>query len=141
MKILLDKQLSEGSLGPFFTEITDRLPNFISSPCNLQYSFQISRHSDYYVIELIVDGDIVIICQRCLADFKYTYHNESKIAVCLKDEVAERLMTKYECIVVRNYEVDLDEIITDELHLFCPDKHSDFLDCDDKILDFFGNSL
>ncbi|MDF1757875.1 MAG: YceD family protein [Legionellaceae bacterium] len=131
MKICLSKQPEDEIIGPLVTNISSRLPDFVKTPCDLTYNFKIKKHSGYYVLDLTIEGSILITCQRCLADLEHNYHNQTNIAVCRTDEEAERLMATYECIVSSNNEVDLDEIITDDLHLFCPMKHADINQCEE----------
>jgi uncharacterized protein len=130
MKINLSKYALQESFGPINIKVNSRLPFFVSSPCELTYNYTIKPHQDFYILDLALEGTILITCQRCLSEFDYFFKHQSEIAVCRKDEMAEKLMATYECIVSNSYEIDLDEVITDELHLFCPEKHAEFSDCD-----------
>lgn len=136
MKICLKKYAKQERNGKVTLNLSDRLPMFISPPCELTCEFQVESQRSYYIIKLNVHGVLSLICQRCLNDFKYEYHNQSNMAVCQTEEDAERLMNSYECIVSLSSEVDLVDIITDELHLFCPEKHEDIVDCGELITNF-----
>jgi len=109
--------------------INDRLPVFIHSPCELACEFKVEAHRNYYLLVLNVKGELNLTCQRCMEDFQYAYHNQSQLAVCVSDEVAETLMSSYECILSDENEVNLVDIITDELHLYCPERHEDLTMC------------
>ena len=110
--------------------LTDRLPNFVQSPCQLSCDIQVTNKQDYYQLSSVVYGAISVTCQRCLGCFEEAYANRSELAICPDDEVAERLMSSLECVVNPGDDIDLVAIITDELHLFCPEKHRDRNDCD-----------
>src|SRR3990167_3467885 len=130
MKIILSKAVFDTLQGPFQIQIDERLPSFILSPCTIGYHYKFSKHADYYLLELTLQGEIHISCQRCLGDFKYPYKNKSIVAVCRSEDVAERLMASYDCIVSDTNEVDLSQIITDDIHLYCPEKHAEIYECD-----------
>lgn len=138
MKICLRTHAKQDRRAPVRVSIHDRLPVFVKSPCELACDFQVEAHRDYYLLTLDVQGMLELTCQRCLGDFQYDYHNQSKLAVCRSEEVAEKLMASYECIVSEEGEVDLVEIITDELHLYCPEKHSELMACDVLIHQYAG---
>ena len=118
--------------------IEDRLPVFVHSPGELTCDFHVEGQRNYYLILLEVQGTLELTCQRCLGDFQHSYHNKSEIAVCRSDDVAEQLMASYDCMVSEADDVDLVEIITDELHLYCPEKHSDTMMCDVLIIPSAG---
>ncbi len=111
--------------------LSERLPSFIHAPCLMACEFQVDKRSNYYHLSLSVHGKATVICQRCLAEFEYEYDQESQLALCLDDQVAEKMMSSMDCIVHPEDDLDLVSIVTDELHLFCPEKHEDPHDCDD----------
>jgi len=111
--------------------LTQRLPDYIQSPCHITCDIQVTKKQDYYQLTLIVCGQITVTCQRCLGHFVEAYSNRSELALCPDDVIAERLMSIMECTVNPGDDIDLEAIITDELHLFCPEKHRDINDCDE----------
>ena len=46
-----------------------------------------------------------------------------------KEELAETLMEEYECVVANHFNVNLEELIIDELHLYGPEKHMEGEPC------------
>jgi len=114
-------------------KLSERLPKRVHSPSELAYTAQVTDYNDYYLLSLDVEGTLTITCQRCLQAFQYEYGNHTQLAVCANDAVAEKLMEQFECIVAKDDEVDLDEILTDELHLFAPEKHVNSADCNSEM--------
>lgn len=127
--------------GQQITKVTvnERLPDFIIGPCHLTASYHVESKDDYYLIDLSVEGDLRIICQRCMQEFDAPYDNKTLIAVCQNDDRAEQLLDQYECIVSSNWQVNLDELIIDELHLYAPQFHSEVKDCDSEIIQILSN--
>lgn len=121
--------------------IQARKPTRVSSPCELTCVFQVEAYPDYYLLTLDVKGTLEIACQRCLADFQQNYTNQTTLAVCSNDAIAETLMASYECIVAKDYQINLIDIVADELHLFLPEKHADFLECDRETSGLIGELL
>ncbi len=119
-------------------KIEERLPSFIISPCQLNVTYFTEAEDDFYLLHLNVVGNLNVICQRCTQQFCIPYKNETTIAVCRSDERAEQVLEQYECIVSSNWHVDLNELITDELHLYAPQFHPDISDCDSEINQFLA---
>lgn len=113
--------------------IEERLPSFLNSPCQLNVTYQVAAKENFYLIYLKVVGDLEITCQRCMQEFDLAYENDTIIAVCRDDERAQQLLELYECIVSTNWQVDLDNLIIDELHLYVPQFHPEINDCDNEI--------
>lgn len=124
--------------GPHNQEITlsERLPSFLASPCHLNVAYQVEPKDDFYLIHLEVRGELEVTCQRCLNEFKLMYNNPTTIAVTRNDERAEQLLEHYECIVSTNYQVSLDDLVVDELHLYVPQFHEETKDCDGDVNQF-----
>lgn len=116
--------------------LQERLPDFIVTPCQVNVSFYVEQQDDFYLIHLKVTGTLKSICQRCMQEFSSLYDNITTIAVCRDDERAQRLLEQYECIVSTNLQVDLEELIVDELHLYAPMFHVQASDCDEEINQF-----
>jgi uncharacterized protein len=113
--------------------LVDRLPGFVKDPCHLRATYNLESKDDFYLIHLSVAGDLIITCQRCMEEFNLSYDNSTILAVCRNDERAEQLLEYYECIVSSNWQVDLEELIIDELHLYVSPFHPEISDCDSKI--------
>jgi len=109
--------------------ISTRLPTHIQSPCNLTCRYDVKRADNYFLLTMAVSGELIITCQRCLQDFNYAYSNELDLAICPSDEVAEKLMSSYECVVAQSNQVDLSELICDELYLYAPQFHPNRSEC------------
>lgn len=116
--------------------VSDDLPVSLKGPCALDVSYRVEAQNDIYLIHLRVVGDLTAICQRCMHEYPLSYDNQTVIAVCRSDARAEELLEEYECIVASNWQVSLDELIHDELHLYVPEFHPDFNACDDEINQF-----
>lgn len=121
--------------------LTERLPSQIKGPCQMVSRFKISAYPDYYLIEIQTTGKLTIICQRCLGEFDFVYSNQTVLAVCKDESVAEQLMENYECIIDHLATPDLTELVTDELHLYHPSIHENLEDCDQRILNFMSQGL
>ena len=138
MKICLKTQAKRLGLQTVVISIQERKPARLHLPCELTCQYEIAAYENYYLLTLNVQGRLEITCQRCLASFSHDYSNHTQLAVCADDDVAERLMASYECIVDKNYQVDLIDIVTDELYLFLPEKHPDMTGCDPEITHHIG---
>ncbi|QMT60483.1 DUF177 domain-containing protein [Legionella sp. PC997] len=113
--------------------LSERLPNFITSPCQLDTTYHVEAKEDFYLIHLHVKGDLLIQCQRCLDEFNFPYDNMTVVAVCRNDERAEQILEHYECIVSENLQVSLEDVLIDELHLYAPQFHPRIDDCSSEI--------
>ncbi|CZH41933.1 TPA: metal-binding protein [Legionella pneumophila subsp. pneumophila] len=113
--------------------LNERLPSFVSPGCHLHASYHIEAKDDFYLIHLRVQGNLNSICQRCMENFTVCYNSSTVIAVCRSDERAEQLLSQYECLVSSNWQVDLNELIIDELHLYAPQVHPDINECANEI--------
>jgi uncharacterized protein len=116
--------------------ITERLPRFISVPCDVAVAYAVEKKEDFFLMNLEVLGAITVTCQRCLEEFSLSYHNLTTIAVVQNDERAEQLLEHYESIVSPNWEVFLDDVVVDELHLYAPQTHTEHNDCAEEIKQF-----
>ncbi len=118
-------------------DVTDRIPGFIEPPCRLVCEYHLQRSKDYSLLTCTVssarDYPLTLLCQRCLASFKYPYTNTSTIALCKTEEQALQLMDDYTCVVIENDELDFTELVTDDLYLYVPENHPDFSDCDEEV--------
>jgi uncharacterized protein len=119
-------------------ELKERLPAHIVLPCQVACQFVVKSFYRYYLITLKADSILTLICQRCLKEFTYHYRNQTELAVCDSDKMAEQLMDQYECIVSPNELVDLNELLTDELHLYGPEFHPQVSDCNNEVSRFIN---
>ncbi|KTD22302.1 metal-binding, possibly nucleic acid-binding protein [Legionella lansingensis] len=119
-------------------ELRERLPTHLISPCTVNCHFSVEKCNDYYLLHLNVESNLGIICQRCLQEFSYHYDNTSELAIVSCDEMADKLMEQFECVVADNNQVDLKELVTDELHLYIPELHAKSSDCDHNVDKFIG---
>lgn len=106
-------------------EIHDRLPGYISEPCKLRCEIAVQQAREYFVLRLKVTGPVVVSCQRCLENFVYHYDHKTELAICCSEEKAHQMMSTIDCTVQTDDELDLLAIVTDNLHLFIPEKHED----------------
>lgn len=125
MKLNIQKCSLLEKYGPYSLDINERLPFFINKVEEVEFYYTVERFKDYYLLTTDVSACVNIECQRCLQPFVYNYKNFSKIAVCKSEEVAERVMEEFDPIVSLTNEVDFVEIITDDLHLYCPEMHDE----------------
>lgn len=114
-------------------KLSERLPHFITSTCQLDVTYHIEVKEDFYLIHLHVKGTLPIQCQRCLDEFNFPYDNMTVVAVSRTDERAEQILEHYECIVSANLQVSLEDILIDELHLYAPQFHPNINDCSTEI--------
>lgn len=114
--------------------ISERLPQYVMAPCVLAVNFQVELNDDFYLIHLKVTGDLRIVCQRCIGDYPLAYDNTTTLAVCKNDERATTLLEHYETVVSEDGRLDLEAIVVDELHLYAPQFHAEFKDCDELIM-------
>lgn len=113
--------------------ITDRLPHYLSSPCEVTVRYQAEKKDDFYVLNLHVSGAINTTCQRCMEEYDLAYDNSTILAICRNDERAEQLLEHYECVVSANGQIQLEELIIDELHLYVPHFHPEISDCSSEV--------
>lgn len=138
MKICLKTYAKQDESQRAVIKLQERLPTRIAKPCELTCDFKVKKYDNYYVLSLDIAGSLEVTCQRCLQSFPDEYRNQSNIAVCMNDAVAESLMEQYECIVAEGDQVDLDDIVADDLHLFSPEKHANPADCSLEISQWIG---
>ena len=86
-------------------------------------------------LDLTVDGDVVLICQRCLEPMTEALHLRPKFLVAADEDTADALDQDDDFdVVVGSAEFDLDTLIEDEVvlalpiaprHTVCPDGRTD----------------
>lgn len=103
--------------------VKDRLPYFVQGPCDLHCEIAVREEQQYYHLNLTITGQLIIHCQRCAQDFSQSYKHHSELAVCGDDATADRLMPNIDCIVHEEDDIDILVLVTDDLHLYCLDRH------------------
>ena len=141
MKICLKTYAKQAGSQTVVIHVQDRKPERVNSTCELTCVFKVEACSDYYLLTLSVSANLEIACQRCLGEFHHEHINQTQLAVCANEEMAESLMESFECIVVNNYQIDLVDIVTDELHLFLPEKHQEIDGCDREMSGLIGDII
>jgi uncharacterized protein len=136
INICLKTQAKQVTSQRVVVHIQERLPERMGSPCELTCDYQVSDCRDYYLLTWTVMGLLEITCQRCLTVFQENYSQKSQLAVCATDTMAETLMGREDCMVAPDHQVNFMDILTDDLHLFSPEKHRVLTDCDSKISTF-----
>ncbi|KTD36261.1 metal-binding protein [Legionella nautarum] len=119
-------------------ELDERLPARVASPCVVNCQFDVKALTDYYLLTLRSEAIITISCQRCLDEFSHHYVNQTELAVCHSEQMAEKMLGQYESIVSEHNEVDLVELLTDELHLYAPEFHPSTKECDNQASKFIA---
>lgn len=129
--MLLNLKSSASRVDPLVLELEldERLPVHVTAPCLMNCKCSVQSVDNYFLIMLDVDSTFCMTCQRCLNDYHFHYSNQTILAACHSDEEAEKLMKHYECVVYEDYQVDLKELLTDDLHLYVPESHLDTQDC------------
>ena len=134
MIICLKTCSKQGGSSRVQINLSERLPFFIIPDCSLVCDYSVRSYPDYFLLTLDVSGVISTQCQRCLDVFQSDYSNYTELAICRDEATAENMMEDYECIVSNHHEVDLACIVTDELHLYASEKHTELVECNSKIL-------
>lgn len=109
--------------------LSERLPLHYNQPVDIKVQYSVETENDHLLLHLKTSGDINFSCLRCMKEINRQYQNELTIAVTDKEELAEKLMEDYECIVANHYNVNLEDLIIDELHLYGPEKHREGETC------------
>lgn len=110
--------------------LNERLPERFILPCSVQCSYKVEVVDVYYLLHLQLHANLELVCQRCLGVFSSTYINDTIVAVCSSEEMAEQLLVHYESIVCENDQINLTEVLTDELILGAEQMHFSSKDCD-----------
>lgn len=131
MMIICLKSVAKQS-APMMTDVTltDRLPFWIKDTPTLVCRYRVDDCGDYDRLTVETTGQLLITCQRCLAPVEHAYQHVSELLVCRTEEDADRLMAMGECIVSQEGMVDLNEILTDDLYLYSPEKPHETAKCD-----------
>lgn len=113
--------------------LDSRLPDFIEAPVTLHVHYKAEVQEDFYLIHFQTNGILNLRCQRCMENYSYSYTNETIIAICRTEERAEKLLEHYECIVSTDFQVNVEDLLIDELHLYIPQFHPEITECNSEI--------
>lgn len=138
MNICLKSLAREGQTHEVTLVLKERLPHFVDNPCSIICHYSVKKQDNYYLLTLDLQGDVRLVCQRCLQIYSHLFSRVSTIAICPDDERASKLMEQYDCLVAGQL-VNLEDIVTDELHLYIPEKHEDERLCDPEIFKYFDS--
>ena len=130
MNIRLTSVAKQDNPGVVPIKLEERLPSWINGAPLLTCTYHVKDMRDYYSLTLQTKGVLSITCQRCLEQVEHFYEHSSEVLLCRTDEVADRLMGVGESIVVEHDEVNLNDIITDDLYFYAPDKPHDITSCE-----------
>ena len=133
----LQEEVNQGQKAKTIT-LNERLPAFLTAPCHLNITYQVESKDNYYLMHVHVQGLLNLQCQRCLDEYNFPYDNNTVIAVCRDDERAEQLLENYECVVSANFQISLEDLVTDELHLYVPPFHPEINECSSEINKFLA---
>lgn len=100
-----------------------RLPTHVSGPCTLHCDWSLDPYPQYSILTLKLTGDLTLTCLRCAETYTYPFRHENKIAFCRNQSTLEQLMPEMDCLLIEELPADFNELITDELHLYVPEKH------------------
>lgn len=117
--------------------LDNRLPTRIIGPILIDCEWSAIKFDDYFLLTLMIQSTLTIVCQRCLALFNHDYHNKSVIALCHTDKKAQTLMNDYECITIEQDQCYLPDLLIDELHLYAPEIHPNSHNCSAETTDYF----
>ena len=137
-KVCLKTAAKQEQVQSITFSLHDRLPERMLGPCLIHCDMHVARSGNYYSVTLNVRSDITLVCQRCLEEFPFFYENQTNLAVCANDETAESLMELHECLVAPDAQMELIDVLTDELHLFVPERHLKTEECDVNIIQWLG---
>lgn len=121
-----------------YVNLSERLPAWMTGPCRLDCTYKVTDCVDYYLLSLTVQGSLQLECRRCLQSYDFSYKNQTVLAMCESESMAEALLCDYESMVAELQQVDLTELLTDELYLYSPEKHLDSGDCDRDIYKYLS---
>ena len=136
MNICLNTQAKQGSPGHADIDITERLPVYVRAPGHINCRYQVKKLDNYYLLIVDSTGDLTVVCQRCNQLFNYHYHHKTELAICDSDSMAEQLLEQMESVVIKNFKINLVDVLTDDLHLFVPEKHDDINLCHPDARDY-----
>ncbi|KTC97478.1 metal-binding protein [Legionella geestiana] len=138
MKIVLKSFARETSATAWTVTLTERLPGFVEAPLELSGTLSVRAVEGYYLLNLRGEGVLSITCQRCMEVTARNWPFDICLAVAANDDAAERLMEQFEVIVAESGELNLQDLLTDELHLSAPRFHENEADCR-AVLDTLSN--
>lgn len=136
MNIILNRKTNALGRQQAIVTLSERLPSHVCQTSPLLCDFEVTASGQYDLLELHIQGQISVICQRCLSSFDHAYMHSVRLAICYDEQLAEKMMAHYETVVADNFQVNLTDIVTDELYLSVPEKHEDFTACHGETIGF-----
>lgn len=130
MRIDLKKKVQLAKSSVENVVMDERMPAHIAHAFELKCQFDVESKGDFYLLKIIEDASLPIICQRCSQEFQQDYHLETELAVCPNEQIAEKYQSLYDVIVAQDYLIDLKDILIDNLYLFSPQSHENIENCD-----------
>lgn len=107
--------------------LTDRIPFFLESPCQVHCQLSLVKESSYYLLTMELTGTLSVVCQRCGEVFTKPLQRTTTLALCDTEEQAESLMSEYDPIVLSRGGFDLTFLVTDDLLLYTEAVHEENL--------------
>ena len=129
MNICLQTHAKQSKPTHFRVNLDTGLPPWIQSPCEMVCTFEITASQGYYLLDLTMDAVLLITCQRCLGLVEHIYHHQTKLAVCPNDERAERLMECFDCVISKDDQLNLYDVLIGELYLNSPERPHELDNC------------
>jgi uncharacterized protein len=139
MRIDIKKHAGKGKSSIQTVLLKERLPFIVDKPVELSFSYTIENKGDFYLLQLEEEANIHLICQRCTDEWIYPYHQMHKLAVCADEKAAQKYQTLYDVLVFSDLNVDIDEVLVDNLHLFLPENHEKVDQCNKNQLKLIQN--
>lgn len=134
--IIYLQELAKKNEQKFSISLQERLPNYVSTPCELTVCASAKEEKDYFLLSLKTMGTLKIQCQRCMDWFNFDYNNQTQLAVCYDEQRAETLLEHFESLVATNMQVTLEDVVIDELYLYLLPYHNQETDCNEQINHF-----
>lgn len=122
-----NKLLAQLTAHPKQCELTlnERLPHHIHTPCTVHCEWKLETHPGYTILHLNLKALLTLSCQRCAATFESPFEHSSTLAICDTQQTLEKLLSTYDSLLKEELPEDLSALITDELHLYAPGKHTE----------------
>lgn len=116
------------SSGSSLVVLESNLPQHFIGPFKADCRYEISEKGSWVSFQYSFKSTIHFQCQRCMDNASALLDVSNTIAICFNEGDAERLMSDFEVVLSSNANIELESIISDELHLSAPIKH-DMADC------------
>ncbi len=118
--------------------IQERLPVNMLKPSTLACEYHIEQIQDYWTLQLKIRGNLTLSCQRCVDEFEHAFEHKNVLTIVKREEDAEKMSQDHEIIVADHQTINIVDVITDELHLFVPEHHLQYDDCNRDLSKFLS---